>query len=216
MQFRETKKLFYDEYAYKLVIKNSLAYIFRQKNFNTAKKNLDYLQTLYDQNEPLILYKSAFRKNTYHEDAFLNCKILYNEFIERSDYKIRIELSYISIYSNDRDWLLSLASKIENTFEFWEPKYVLDKNTIILDRYIPYQYRVTMGKSVDPGLAGWIRKNPDKVRAGNHALREIEKGSHVGGLYFYVRDNKVLNLISLFLSRSCRVDKIIIKQDLDK
>ena len=40
----DTIKLFYDEYPYKLVVRNSLSHIFRDKNLPNAKQEIDKLQ----------------------------------------------------------------------------------------------------------------------------------------------------------------------------
>lgn len=214
MKYLETRKLFYDEYACKLSFYNSLAHIFREKNFKFARDELDQLQLMYERNEPLKL--GSLRTKTYDVDTFKECKILFKEFTSREDYKIRIESPNVQVYSNDKEWLVKLASIIKKPSEFYQPSIVLEKNTILVDKPINYDYRITVGSKVDPALARWITANPTLAKAGPVFLEEVKNNGYCNGLYFYARDAKVLNLVSLMLGKTCRVDKIVYKQDLDK
>lgn len=214
MRYRETKKLFYDEYPYKLSIYNALGHIFREKNFKFARDELDQLQLLFERNEPLV--RGSFRQKYYDSDTFQEAKVLYKELTSRDDYKIRIENPNLQLYSHNKDWLLKIARMVRFPVDFFEPKAVLTKNVIIVDNPSEYNYRITLGSKVDPGLARWIEANPKLSKAGPVCLEEIKNNGYVKGLYFYVRDEKILNLVNLMLGKSCRVDKIVCKQDLDK
>lgn len=214
MRIRETIKLFYDEYPYKLSILNPLGHIFREKNFKQARDNLDELQLMYERSEPLV--RGSHRIKTYDVSTFKESKRLFAEFTSRDDYKLRIENPVIQIYSHDRDWLIKLSKLVEAPLEFYEPKSVLAKNTILVNKPVEYEYRVTLSTSPDPGLANWIKNNPTLAKAGPIFLEEVSNKGYSKGLYFYVRDEKILNLVNLMLGKSSRVDKLVYKQDLDK
>jgi len=210
----ETKKLFYNEYPYKLGIYNSLAYIFREKNFRFAREELSRLEVMHEMNKPLVL--GSFRKKEYDLKTFFECKWLYKEFTLRDDYKIRTEYPYIQIYSTDKAWLLYISKNVNAPWEFYEPPAVLLKNTVIMERPSDYNYRITLRNRPDPSLAKWIEANPKLAKAGPVFLDEVTKKGYSRGLYFYVRDEKVLNIVGLMLGGSSRIDKIVCKQDLDK
>lgn len=220
VQKYETVKLFYDEYAYKIVILNSLSYFFRDKNFAFAKEQIDKLQTQYEKNEPLRI--SKFRKEVPVDLlTFTDAKNLYIEFIKaRADYKLRIENPKMQIYSNNVGWLVKLIDRFPNVIEFWEPgKNNLGKlkaNEIIVNSPPEYEYKVTLGDGVDPNLSRWISQNPDKAKAGTTCLETIANRGYVKGFYFYVRDEKVLNLISLFVGKVMRIDKLVYVTNSDK
>lgn len=214
MRTRETIKLFYDEYPYKLSILNSLGHIFREKNFKNARDNLDELQLMYERNEPLV--RGSYRIKTYDVDTFKEAKKLFAEFTSRDDYKLRVENPVLQLYAHDRDWLLKISKLVEAPLEFFEPKAILTKNTILVNKPIEYEYRVTLSSIPDPGLATWIINNPTLAKAGPIFLEEVSNRGYSKGLYFYVRDEKILNLVNLMLGKSSRVDKLVYKQDLDK
>lgn len=214
MRHRETKKLFYDEYLYKLSVLNSLGHIFREKNFKHARDELDQLQLQYERNEPLT--RGSFRKKTYNLETFQECKLLYKELSKRDDYKLRIENPSLHLYSNNKDWLISISKLVKTPISFYEPKRILEKNTILVDKPTAYEYRITLNSNPDPNLAQWIIKNPNLAKAGPVFLEEVANNGYSKGLYFYVRDEKILNLVALMLGKTTRVDKIVYTQDLDK
>jgi hypothetical protein len=79
-----------------------------------------------------------------------------------------------------------------------------------------YEYKVTLNRGVDPALADWIRKNTGKAKAGNLCLETIEQTGYTKGFYIYVRDTKVLQLLSLFIGKVQRVDKLVYNTNIDK
>ena len=214
MKLRETKKLFYNEYPYKLGIYNSLAHIFREKKFRYAREELSRLEIMAEMKEPLIL--GTYRRKEYDLATFIECKWLYKELIKRNDYKIRVEYPAVHFYSQDKDWLMHIGSQVKNPIDFHEPPVVLAKNTILVEKPSDYEYRITLNSKPDPSLAKWIEANPKLAKAGPVFLEEVANSGYSKGLYFYVRDDKVLNIVGLMLGSLGRVDKIVCKQDLDK
>ena len=216
---RETTKLFYDEYPFKLVLVNGLAYIFREKNLTNAKSELDLLQQLYDSGELLVRGSYGYKYPVEH-DTFFEAKNLYIEFCKQDDYKLRVSSPYMQIYSHDYNWLVMLSTKIKSSYELWEPSKgnidTLDKNVILVNHPVEYLYKVTLGQSCDKNLATWIKNNTDKVKAGNVCLDTIERSGYVRGMYFYVRDEKILQLLNLFVSKLARIDKLVYNANIDK
>ena len=108
-----------------------------------------------------------------------------------------------------------------NAKEFYEPldeSLLTDPNVIVLKRPIDFEYRVTLASNckVDTGFADWVATNTDKVKATQWTLQKIRRGVYVGGLYFYARDKKIVNLIQLMIGNMGRVDKVIYADDKDK
>lgn len=215
MKFKETTKLFYDTYPYKFSFLNPLGHIFREKKFSFARDELDQLQLLYENNLPLTI--GNFKKTTYDIDTFKECIMLYTKLSEfKEDYKIRIESPIIQIYSHNKRWLLNISKDLRYSQEFYEPRDVLIKNEIIVHTPIDYDYKVTLGTKTDPNLAKWIINNPKLAKAGPIFLKEVSHGSYTSGLYFYVRDERVLTVVNLMLGKTGRIDKIVYKPSLDK
>lgn len=217
----ETHKLFYNKYLYKLVIKNSLAIIFREKKFNYAREVLDDLQHQFENGEVLVR-STGYRKSPVDILEFLECLALYKVFSTDTDYKIRVENPHVQVYTNDKDWLLDLSTKVVRPVELWQPSDAhishLGENIIIVNRPTKYQYKVTLGdKRVDRGFTTWLEKNHDKVKIGRMCKDAISEGLYAANYYFYVRDERVLELVKLMITPSIRrIDKLVCKQDIDK
>ena len=203
----DTVKLFYDEYPYKLVVRNSLSHIFRDKNLPNAKQEIDKLQDFLVKGQPLTR-TTYLRSETVELQTFLEAQKLYIEFNQFTDYKLRIENPLMQIYSHNYEWLVNITRRVKNCIELWEPnsKVQLEPNVILTDKPSIFEYKVTLGLEVDPGLATWITANPDKAKAGATCLKEIANKGYTRDFYIYIRDEKILQLLNLFVSNIARVD----------
>ena len=218
----ETHKLFWDEYLYKLVVHNRLATIFRNKNLSHAGQVLGTIREQYENGEPLLLFKSR-RQDYVKESQYLDAEKLFHFFSSADNYKLRVESSTINLYSNDYKLLelVSLSLTPGNVTEFWEPQaasieHLLEK-TIILEEKINYQFRITLGnKRGNTGFAQFAKTNPHLIRIGPVLLKGMETAGWVSGMYFYARDERVIQLCHLMLDNIRRIDKVIYKQDIDK
>ena len=219
----ETTKLFWGKYLYKLCISNGIGNIFRDKNLSNARKVLDKLQQQYDSGNPLVI-ENYYRHIPVKELSFLDARKLYKFLSKTDDYTLRIESSAVSIYSNNKEWIHTLKSAInkENLLELWEPNpdhlSTLDANTIIVDNSNGYDYKVTFGPKVADtvGFANWAKNNEKQVRVGPTLMSNLERSGYVSDLYFYARDEKTLRLCELMLTNIRRVDKLVVKSNLDK
>lgn len=218
----ETHKLFWDEYLYKLVVHNRLATIFRNKNLAYAERILGTIREQYENSEPLLLYKTR-RQDYVKESQYLDAEKLLQFFSTGNNFKLRVESSTLNLYSNDTKWLESVRCALtsENIYEYWEPdvssiQHLLEK-TIILEEKTNYQFRITLGnKRGNQGFSQFAKKNPHLIRIGPVLLKEMENEGWVSGMYFYARDDRVIQLCHLMLDNIRRIDKVIYKQDIDK
>ena len=184
-----------------------------------ARSVLDDLTEKYNNKDPLFLSNVYYNQRRPVEiRTYRDAIRLYNIFNNDVDFKLRIESSCIQIYSNNLEWLKKIKECSLNPLEFWTPKEGIDlsEKTIVLKRKMPYEFRVTLGKQTDPNLAKWIKNNPDKARATDNLLDQLENNGYTKGLYFYVKNEKILDLVSLFVSNPQRIDRIIYESDMDK
>lgn len=223
MKQYETTKLFYDRYKYKLVILNELGQIFRHKNMARARLLLDSLQYQQDTGESLQILSNIFWRQAVTPEVFLENKRFYKEFDKAVDYKVRIERTMMSIYSNDLVWIKTLSKIAESPIEIWKPResceQLIEEPHVILTRTpTEFNYKVTLSSThpVDPGLANWIRANPDKAKASEKCLGVIERRGYPRGQHIYIRDEKILNLVSFMIDKLGRVDKLVYVDDEDK
>lgn len=222
MKRLETTKLFWGEYLYRLSLRNRLSPIFREKNLSFARQVLDKLQHDYEKGESLCLYQGS-RQKPITDENFFDAKRLYITFSKCEDYKVRVESTTLSIYSNDLTWIEKVSSEVEQSslisIHAPDPKFVssLDANSILVESDIGYQYKVTLGhRSGSPEFALWAEKNPKLIKIGTKAKEEMLESGYVNGMYFYARDERTLQLCNLMLSNIRRIDKLVVKQDIDK
>lgn len=192
-----------------------------------ARKQLDYATELYRKNEPIIEKRFRTIIEISIED-YLDAKDIYSVLKTIEDYKVRVDpWRSLIIYSNDRSSLLKIANKMRTSAkELWEPNpdisnFLLEKDNVIVVETPPqFPYRVTLGRTKTGStveLANWLIANPDKSKVGGKALHEFKSNGWVDGMYFYVRDEKVLMLVQMMVGNKIRrIDKLIYKGNIDK
>ncbi len=226
----ETKKLFYSEYLYKLVFRNSLNSIFRTEHqkgekLSFVRKELDILHEQKRNGLPLI--KKLWRTDTViTDDDYYDAIDLYKILKASEEYKLRIDPNCsITLFSNNKDFLLGLGNKLRtSSVSFWQPnKNHIEflKNTtktIIVDTKPALPVKIWFNSNrVNKDFASWIHANSDKCKIGDVALESLEQFGYLNGLYMFVRDEKVLNLVTLLAGHSIRnVEKLVYKDDIDK
>jgi len=219
----ETTKLFYDKYLYKLGVDNPLGFIFRNKNFSHARTVIDDLQFKLEEKENLRYNFNMRHVDVVQEDLH-DLKILLSELESTSNNMLRCEQRKIGIFSNDDTWLKHVSKKLNCISDFYEPAdntadlLLKNKNIIIKNTPFAYEFKVTLGgNSIDYNFYNWAKSNADKIRVSPGLMRRLAEKGYVSGKYLYLRDEKVLTLAMLFLSGNIsRVDRIVIKQDVDK
>jgi len=216
LQKYETTKLFWDNYLYKLEIRNRLGSCFRGKNLSYARQELDSMQRDYEEGLPLVISK-RLREEPIKEQDFLDAKKLLTFFSKCDEYLLRIEGSSLCIYSNDEVWINKIASTVQSV-ALWEPKDInLEPNVIIVEESNGYEYKVTLGQKLNGRSFGlWAQKNPNQIKLGPVLLEELLIDGYVNNLYFYARDQKTLQLCELMLDNIRRVDKLVVKSNIDK
>lgn len=223
MKTFETKRLFYNQFLNKLVIVNPIAFIFRNFHGGYARRVIDNLQSQYDSYEKELMVRNGSRLFSVSHETFLELKRLYNHLSSAPvEFKLRVESTYLCIYSNEISFLRKIKHAANNPKELWQPKVGIENRyqpyTIIVNAPPEYEYKVTLPgcRQVDLGLADWAIANPDKIKASSTVLERLKRGSYVQGYYFYVRDEKILNLVELMLKRVGRIDKLVYVDDQDK
>jgi hypothetical protein len=220
----ETRKLFYNRYKYKLVIRTALARHINPRTLSKLRENLDRLQRQVDDGETSLVLYTGFLNKTVSKEDFYDAKRIYQELVKAHDYCTRAEGLTLSVFSNDWAWLLKLENKADNPRELWKPRkeseeFMDDPNVIIVKTPPKYEYKVTLRPydKVDPGFADWAEANPDLAKTTKKTLSHIRANRRYrlsGHVYF--RDAKVMSLASLMLSKVGRVDKLVYVADKDK
>jgi len=226
----KTNRLFYGEYLYKLVLSNSLNHYFRtefqkHERLSHVREKLDELTEAYRKNEPLV--RPMYRADVIVPvDDYFDALDLYTILKKQSNYKIRVEqYNVLSLYSNDKNLLHTISQKIRDKkteFHGPDPKLVntllSNKKIILVDKPPQFELKVYFSnKKVDQSFVTWCNANTDKSKIGKRALESARDWGYLNNFYMYIRDERVLNLVSLIIGDNIRsIEKLIYKGDIDK
>lgn len=221
----ETVKLFYNKYAYKIVIRNDLTGIFASyQGKHHARKIIENLEADHAAGEDL--YIQRWRGNIPVTPlALREARIVYDGLQMYPDHRIRVENVYgLTVYTNAEDLIDLLTQSLNSIKEVWRPREgmieFLNTNieTAILKTPMPYEFRVYFNwNDVDPSFALWLEKNTDKSRVGTVTLESIKRGRWLSGNYFYIKNEKVLTMIRMLVGHNIRkVERLVYIGDIDK
>jgi|TARA_B100001093_G_scaffold508738_1_gene571516 hypothetical protein len=198
----------------------------REGTLSHVRKELDKYQLDYENGIPL--QRQVWRTTiSISQEDFFDAKDIYSRLkSHHKQYIVRIGLGNdIIIYSNNREFLVDLGTTVRTkSVSFYEPleniKELLkkEKDIAFVSKKPEFGLRVTLGRKLGSNeLASWLKNNTDKSKIGKTALSYLEDQAYVDGLYFYVRDEKVLNLITLLIGDNIRrVQKLVWLEELDK
>jgi len=228
MKYKTTKKLFYNQYLYKLSAYNELAHIFRvdfnRNNWNYCKKTLhDYLNR-YHAGEELI--RKVYNNVHVPIDTLdlLDANAIF-EFIKdkRDQYLLRVDRHRLSFYTNNEEFLESFSDLIENVeVSKPDPAYIdflkSNRNTIVVTEPSDYEYKVTFGWNTPTDHLGQFLDNHSaKTKVGPKTRYNIDKRLGVYNNYIYVKDEKILLLLQMIVGTSItRIDRLVYSGDIDK
>lgn len=213
-----------------MVFRNELSNIFRsdlqkKEKLSYARQQLDRLAEDYRNNIPLK--KLAWRTEIVVDaNDYLDAMTLYAVLKNSDEYKIRIDpYSSVSLFSNNKEFLLTLGNRLNTkSAQFWEPNVayieLLKSRTKvqIVDEVPKFPLKVWFNSTrINKDFGNWVRANRDKCKIGAIALESLESYGYLNGLYIYLRDEKVLSLITILAGASIRsVDKLVYSGDIDK
>jgi len=233
LKYYDTQKLFYNKYLYKITFYNDLNTLFRTEfqksgSLSHAREKLDQLTESYRNglNMQLPIYRTW---KTIDETNYLDARHIYACLIRaKEDYRVRVESwGGMSVFSNN----LSLLEKIRDGLhrnrrieihrpaENMEAVLLNNSNTIISKNPVCWPLKITMGNNRGnySGFANWIHANKDKIKIGDKALHSLETHGYVNGYYFFIKSEKILNLISIMIGDNIRrIDRVVYQEDIDK
>ena len=205
IQVKRTKKLFDNTYQYKAVVVCVFSSLFRGKNLQFAEKKLEEFKAT--GKFPVWGKKATVDDVNYAKQL---CKFLSNI----TDYDVRVESPFISFYSNNFADIKAItdisvdAVKYVSKPETQEP---LEKNTVYVKK-LEYDYKVTLGKTNQnyTNFINWAKSNANKVRLPGRCIYDLSNDFSWGGSYFYVKDEKSLTMVKMFIgSNISRIDHVI-------
>ncbi len=202
IQTKQTIRLFSRKYKYKIVLLSRAASWFRGNDFNNVKKNFG------------VANLGSMKLTT---NDLLYAQKLLVAFSSMSDYIIRVESPYINFYTNNELDIEKLA-KIDSE----HVKYVclptpgseslLDDKKVLV-KNLDYAYKINMGRtrSNHSNFVTWCEDKEDRIRLTKTAKKSLSKDQAWGGYYFYVRDDKTLTMVKMFLGEGINAVESVVK-----
>lgn len=195
IQTKQTTKLFNNKYKYKIVLVIRSASWFRGCNFDCVEHNLSV------QRGPLDADPWSVRLDPYEQQYTLQ---LCNSLKKFKDYEIRVENPLISFYTNTELDVEKLAKLDANKVKYVSipaagTDAILDEGKVIV-KNIDFDYKVTMGRTRQnfTNFVEWC-EGKDKIRMPKRAKADLSKDRCWGGSHFYVKDEKTLTLVKMFV-----------------
>ncbi len=206
IQTKQTIRLFNGKYKYKIVLLSKAASWFRGGDIENVKKNLANVSSS----------NSVWVKKLTADDMLYVTRLI-TALQPMENFLIRVESPYINFYSNnDRD--VEKLAKIDSQ----NVKYVclpepgsetlLDDKKVLV-KNLDYAYKITMGRTRQnhSNFVNWCIGKEDRVRLTKSASRYLSKNSSWGGYYFYVKDDKTLTMVKMFLGEGINLVESVVK-----
>ncbi len=186
---KTTTKLFFNKYAYKIVVVTKDSYIFR-----------------YLKGDGKFDVREDGKRYTYNEKV-----MMYLNSIE--DYEIRVESPLVSIYSNDKkdlDYISKIDESAVKYISVPNENVTLQEGVVLLPK-VNFEFKVTLGSTRQnyESFVQWAEGN-SKVKLIKSCKEDLLRSGSWGGTYFYITGEKNLLLAKMHLGSVInRVDRII-------
>lgn len=198
IKIKNTTRLFFNQYKFKLVLISATAHFFRGNNLKYAKEMTDNLR------KKDYTLGGWGKKNIGVKDLDYSDQII-KTMSKMENYCLRVESPLLSFYTNsekDAETILKLKPEFVKYISIPESpdtETKLESNKVITKK-IDFDFKVTIGRTRDSfdSFLEWCKDNP-KIRMPKRAKRDLEKTHSWGGSYFYVKDAKTLTLVKLFI-----------------
>lgn len=194
IQTKYTTRIFCKKYRYKIVLKTKGCGWFRSNNLDMVTTNL----ALQDDNKkpPWIAALSKQER--------LYVSKLHKILKSSDDYEIRVENPLLSLYTNTKSLVETLANLDVDSVKYVSyPKpgsEELLENSYVITKRLDFDYKITMGRTRQnfTSFVDWCN-GKEKVRLTKRAIKDLSKDHSWGGYYFYVKDDKTLTVVKIFL-----------------
>lgn len=181
-----TTRIFNNKYKYKAVIISKGSSFFRGNNLDFVKESLKLNNKLSQEDQAYLLKLYTFLKKS-------------------NDYNIRVESPLLSYYTNnavDLEKIVKLDPTRIKYISYPQPgsETILDNKKIIV-KNLDYEFKVTMGATRQDyhSFLNWCEDKQLKVKLPKRAQKQLGRDRSWGGYYFYVKDEKTLTMVKMFL-----------------
>lgn len=211
MLHKTATKLFLGAYQYKIVLICAGASVFRNNDISSTIAKLDKVDIAAN-----IIDKYRTTKIRSKEDLAYAFQLAATLKRLGDRYTLRVESPWISIYTNDRKIVNTLAKLDENKVKYisMPPDGVQNQAGTVIMSKRDYDYKVTLGRTHNENSAfiQWAGANPTKVKLTKGCQRDLTKDNSWGGSHFYISGENMLLVAKMHLGGCIsKVERIIKK-----
>ena len=195
-----------DKYGYKAVLIVPGAHYFRGNDLEAVGLRVDKLKQL-----PLPVVSGAVRFKTQDDVDYVAG--VYEMLNSMSDYDIRVETPLMSVYTNNPQDIDKLCNINLDRVKYISkpPEGGISKNTVIMEQE-GWDYKITLGRTRQSyqEFVEWAENGKGLVKLTGGCKSALLRNNHWGGCHFYVKNDKALTMIRMFLGGSIsRVDQVV-------
>jgi hypothetical protein len=188
-----SNKLFRGKYKYKVVFTTGVAGWFREGD---AEKLLNHYL-----NDDYYYARKSSPSDKQHAKKLAE---LLSTF---ETWAVRVESPFVTLYLDTEQNLERVVQSCKTRLKYVEipdpdSENLLAEGTILVKK-LDYGFKVSLGVSNQnhSNFVQWCENNP-KIRMPKRAKRDLSKDYNAGGGFFYVKDEKVLTMVKMFLGRT--------------
>lgn len=190
---KDTVSLFSGKYQYKAVVITPTANWFRNGDLDLLQTKIDLLKT---GQKPIWLRLNG-------PEDIEHAKRVRNVLRKYQDFNIRVEHPYLNIYTNDSKLIEELAAADPGRINYI---CIPNKNNpglqegVVICKKIDHKYKVFLGKTTQnySNFIAWA-KNSDKIKLTKRSEKDLNRDRSYGGSYIYVKDDKSLTMVRMFI-----------------
>jgi len=202
---KDTVSLFSNKYQYKIVVVCPMANWFRNSDFSHVSSCLESLKN--GQSPVWVKIKGP-------EDIEFTKK-LSAVMSSQTDFNLRVEHPYLNFYTNNAKSIEQIASVDSARIRYVsipnKSGPILQTNSVICKK-IDFGYKVFLGKTTQnySNFVTWA-KTSDNVKLTKRAEKDLGKDRSYGGSYIYVKSEKVLTMVKVYIGSSISKVESVIK-----
>jgi hypothetical protein len=183
--------------------------VFRGNDLDSVSKKLAYYKA-----NGATKSLQFWSRSMSTDDVTLAENIL-NLLTPMSDYVLRVESPTISIYTNKLEDIKKITDIVTNVVKYVSlSEKELEKGVIYIKK-IDFDYKITLGHIRTPqdSLVKWCDNN-SKIRMPKTCKEQLELGWGCKQRYFYVKDDRSLIMVKMFLGSNIqRIERVIKLED---
>lgn len=193
MLHKTTNKLFRGTYQYKVVLICAFAHHFRSGDLDTTAVRLQTTEVV-----------AQSTRSSKYLDNYLYAVDVLAALKKLTDFEIRVESPWISVYLNNMDDVDMLIAIDQDRVKYVSlPIVPLTSGTIVMSKR-DYDYRITLGKTRQnhESFVEWAEANSGKLKLTKSCKKDLLKDRSWGGSYFYITGENMVLMAKMHLGDS--------------